>query len=148
MYDPGTRRGRRNLARRENAAALQAVVQQQTIQMESYQGPLPPPDDLARYDEIVPGGAERLFTLLEKQANHRMGLEKHVITWDVRRANLGTVFALIFGLAVLIVSYILIANGHEGPGVLALLVEFVTYGGIFVYSTETRRRERNQKARR
>ena len=36
----------------------------------SWSGPLPPPSVLQGYDNIVQGGAERLFTLVEKQQKH------------------------------------------------------------------------------
>jgi len=112
----------------------------------SYSGPLPLPADLERYDAIVPGMAERLRAKFEQQADHRMALENHVIRSDVRRGNWGLAAAFVFGLAVLAASVALILNGHEGAGTTALLVEFVTFGGLFLYGNETRRRERNKKA--
>ena len=63
----------------------------------------------------------------------------------MRRANWGLVAALIFGLAVLISSVVLILNGHESAGTIAIVVEFLIYGGAFLYGSETRRRERNRK---
>ena len=90
--------------------------------------------------------AERLLTKFEQQADHRMALEKHVIHADVTRANWGLVAGIVFGLAVLVASVVLILNGHEGPGLTALLADFLIYGGAFVYGNETRRRERNRKA--
>jgi hypothetical protein len=90
--------------------------------------------------------AERLLAKFEQQADHRMALENHVIRSDVRRGNWGLAAAFVFGLAVLAASVALILNGHEGAGTTALLVEFVTFGGLFLYGNETRRRERNKKA--
>jgi hypothetical protein len=89
--------------------------------------------------------AERLLTKFEQQADHRMSLERHVIQWDVRRSNAGLVAAFVFGVAVLVAAMILILNGHESAGVASIIVEFLVYGGVFVYGSETRRRERNRK---
>ena len=36
-----------------------------------YSGPLPEPEALAKYDQIVPGAAERILTMAEKEMQHR-----------------------------------------------------------------------------
>jgi hypothetical protein len=38
-------------------------------------GPLPHPQVLARYDEVVPGGAERIVKLAENQVKHRQTMQ-------------------------------------------------------------------------
>ena len=40
-----------------------------------FSGPLPPPEMLARYEEIVPGVAERIVVVVEEQHRHRMDIE-------------------------------------------------------------------------
>jgi hypothetical protein len=92
--------------------------------------------------------AERLLVKFEAQAEHRMTLEKHVIFWDVRRANAGLAAAFVFGILVLAAMVYLILNGHESVGLFGILIEFLTYGLVFLYGAETRRRERQQKAER
>jgi uncharacterized membrane protein len=141
------RRNRRRAAQRPLAPQQQATVQALQVQQTSFTGPLPPPDVLREYNAIVPGMAERLLVNLEKQSNHRMALEKHVLYWDVRRANAGLAAGLLFGLAVLVAAVFLILNGHESVGVGAIIGDFLVYGGAFVYGDVSRRRERNQKLR-
>jgi len=38
-------------------------------------GPLPPPDDLQRYNAILPGAAERILAMAEKQLEARLLIE-------------------------------------------------------------------------
>jgi hypothetical protein len=90
--------------------------------------------------------AERLLVAFETQGAHRMALEKHILHWDVRRANAGLVAGYTFGVAVLGASILFVMNGHEGPGVLGVVADFLTFGGAFLYGNITRRNERNQKA--
>lgn len=47
-------------------------------QME-FSGPLPPPQILGQYDEVLPGAAERILRMAEKQQDHRSwgGPERH-----------------------------------------------------------------------
>lgn len=117
------------------------------MQAAMYSGPLPPPSDLAQYDAIVPGMAERLLTKFEQQGAHRMSLETHVIHSDATRANWGLAAAFVFGLALLGASVYLIVNGYEMAGIVAIVTEFLTYGGLFLYGSETRRRERKEQRR-
>ncbi len=39
-------------------------------------GPLPPPEMLAQYEEILPGAAERILSMAERQAEHRQKMER------------------------------------------------------------------------
>ncbi|MBI5270151.1 MAG: DUF2335 domain-containing protein [Burkholderiales bacterium] len=36
------------------------------------QGPLPAPDDLAEYDRLLPGAADRIISMAEQEQQHRM----------------------------------------------------------------------------
>lgn len=49
-----------------------------------FSGPLPRPEDLEKYDNIVPGAAERILQMAEKEMQHRheedSKLSKNVIT--------------------------------------------------------------------
>ena len=120
---------------------MQAV---QTITARAF----PSPDELAQYDAIVPGMAERLLASVEKQQDHRMALETKVVGRDIRRADLGLLAGFIFGLLVFGGAVVLILNGHESIGAGAIIADFLVYGGAFLYSDRRRRDERGQKARR
>jgi Predicted membrane protein (DUF2335) len=37
-----------------------------------WSGPLPPPADLERIDQIIPGGADRLLCMAEREQTHRI----------------------------------------------------------------------------
>lgn len=65
----------------------------------TFQGPLPPAVELQGYNQIVPGAAERIIALAEKQAAHRMELEKHAVAEQLRQSARGQIFALIIGVA-------------------------------------------------
>ncbi len=45
----------------------------------SHSGPLPPPEDLAHYDAICPGAADRIITMAESNMEHRQSMEKTLI---------------------------------------------------------------------
>ncbi|GHT86243.1 hypothetical protein FACS1894137_11540 [Spirochaetia bacterium] len=45
-----------------------------------YSGPLPTSTEFAGYDKALPGAAERLLSMVEKEAEHRHESEREVIT--------------------------------------------------------------------
>lgn len=47
-----------------------------TVATSSFRGPLPPPDALARYEQISPGFADRIVALAEREAENRQQLER------------------------------------------------------------------------
>ena len=60
---------------------------------ETFLGPLPPPEILAQYEQILPGSAERIMVMAENQAEHRQSLEetvKTVIEGDSKRRTYGS----------------------------------------------------------
>lgn len=50
------------------------------IKLSFRSGPLPSPEDLERYNQIIPGGADRIMTRVEKQSTHRQELERTALT--------------------------------------------------------------------
>ena len=44
------------------------------VEFAHYSGPIPPPRLLQDYENIVPGLADRIMTLTEKQSSHRINL--------------------------------------------------------------------------
>ena len=73
------------------------TVQQSVMMQATWSAPLPPPELLARYNQIIPNGAERLFAIVEKQSAHRIDLESHVAREQVRQSGRGQIFALTIG---------------------------------------------------
>lgn len=123
---------------KENKVVLTEVSQ-------SFSGPLPPPDVLRQFDEVVPGAAERIIKMAEEQSAHRKELERKVINSDISRSKWGQVLGFIIAIAGLVVSAVVaiygnaFAGGIIGVGTLASLVS------VFMYGSRTRSRERGEK---
>lgn len=99
------------------------VIQQQSLSGRS--GPIPPPDDLARYDSIIPNGADRIMALAESQMTHRHRLEQDIVVAQVADARaerterlLGQIFALIIGLTAIVAGAIVAIKGQPWPGAI------------------------------
>ncbi len=67
------------------------------LQSQSYKGPLPPPVLFQRYEETLPGAAERIMLLTEREQAHRQEWERSAL--DAHRADSRRSQWLGFGLA-------------------------------------------------
>ncbi len=118
------------------------VTTQQTI---SFSGPLPHPSDLAKYEQITPGAAERIIKMAEEQAVHRQVLEKKVIDSGVDNSRKGLRYGLLIGLsgfaAVAYCAYL----GYQGLAGTIATIDLGSLVGVFVYGSNQRKNERIQK---
>lgn len=92
-------------------------------------GPLPPAEELARYDQCVERGAERLFKMAEIQSEHRRKLETATLRTRLCLAVFGQIFAFLLGVLGLGGGVWAVLKGHDWAGVTmsgAALVSLVT----------------------
>lgn len=111
----------------------------------SFSGPLPPPETLKAYDIVEPGLARRIFDLAERQAEHRMELEKAVVFGDGRRSWAGLVLGFIIACLFLGSSTYIIIEGHDLAGGLLAGGGLVSLVSVFIYGTNVRVQERTEK---
>ena len=97
-----------------------------------FRGPLPPPTLLRQYDDIAPNAAERILRMAERQAEHRIAIERG----DSRRATLGIIAGVIVALAALALPAYAFHLGQPITGLVGLL-GFIGVSA-FVYGTRKR----------
>jgi uncharacterized membrane protein len=96
-----------------------------------WRGPLPSPDVLHGYNQVVEGGAERVFRLAEAQAKHRRKIEnRDSFTEGFLRMG-GWLSGTIVSLVAVLGSFYLILNGHSITGFAALLASAGLLVGAF-----------------
>lgn len=99
----------------------------------SFRGPLPPPEVLAHYNDVIQNGAERIMKMAENQATHRMTLENQAITSQLSQSKKGQIFGFIIAVLLIGSSVFLAISGYEGLAkvlggttILGLVAIFVT----------------------
>lgn len=112
---------------------------------EEFAGPLPPPLYLDKYEQILPGAADRIITMAECQSKHRQEIENKVISSDVRNSQLGLIFAFILGLAGLGSGFYLIYSGKIIEGSIFGGITIVSLTSTFIYGSRQRRKEREAR---
>ncbi|PRD42089.1 hypothetical protein C5748_18210 [Phyllobacterium phragmitis] len=66
-----------------------------------WSGPLPPPQILEEFNNVVPNGAERIMAAWERETDHRHKMERRELTLVSTDAILGKICAFLFVLGAL-----------------------------------------------
>ena len=126
----------------------------------SWRGPLPPPDILRRYDELLPGAAERILVMSENAQQHEINLEREasdrenkvleladkVVSNDASQSRRGQWFAFVIALLGIVIGALLIAIDKAGFGLAVIFTPLAGLVGVFVYGTQARSAERRRNA--
>jgi uncharacterized membrane protein len=108
-------------------------------------GPLPPPEQLARYEDVYPGCARQIVELAQHQATHRQTLERTHLERSFNHQRLGSTFGFVLGLGGLVGGIFLVATGHAASGLTMFFSTVTTLVGTFVYGKERTIGERRQQ---
>ena len=110
---------------------LKQVVEE-VIQSE-FSGPIPPPSIINGYEEVVPGSADRIIRMAEKQSEHRQHMEEIMIKTEARDSLLGILFAFILGIGCIVASIVIVIAVPENAGAISgALIGMTGIGSIIV----------------
>ena len=113
----------------------------------SYSGPIPPPEALEKFNQIIPKGAHRILRMAEKQQAHRHALETKVITSEIRRSWGGLAAGLVMAIVIVSFSFVLVREGHDTAGTTLATATVVGLVATFLRGTTQRQQERAEKMR-
>lgn len=111
-----------------------------------FSGPLPPPELLERYNEVIPNGAERIMAMAERQSAHRESLEAQVIAGNIANQARGSLYAFILCLVALLGGFALIMMGKNAYGLVSIVTSVTALATVFVYARREQKKERVEKA--
>jgi uncharacterized membrane protein len=118
-----------------------------TTQSSSFSGPLPPPEMLKEYDNVLPGAADRIIKMAETQSDHRQKLESKVVSGEVVKSYLGMACGFVVAIAGMSIGGFLLNEGHTIGGSIFAGVPLTGLVTVFVVGATQRRKERETKAR-
>ena len=146
MSSKKNRQRRKEVQRAEALQQNQIQAQFVASQLSYWSGPTPSPEVLREYDTIVPGAAERIIAMAERQSAHRQNLENKAVDGGNSRAILGSVFGFVIGMAAVGGGIYLAVNGQETGGYAVMLTTVSTLAAVFVYGRRSARRELANKS--
>lgn len=96
---------------------------------EQFSGPIAHPRHLREYELIIPGSAERIIRMAEKQQDHNMEMERTIVSAQVSDQRRG----MQYGLAALIIDIAAaVGVGLWGDTVLAGMILGVGVAGVVI----------------
>jgi uncharacterized membrane protein len=96
--------------------------------------PLPPPSELAAYNEIIPQGADRLLKMVEAQSAHRINIESNVVNSQQGQESKGQFFGFIIGIVGLLCGSYVAICGQPLAGAGIAGTPLVGLVSVFLYS--------------
>ena len=115
---------------------------QVTIEASSWLGPLPPPGTLQSFDDVIPGSAERILAMAEKQANHRILMESKIVRGDFTLSYIGLAAGFVLSTMIILGGIYSISLGRDWVGGSLIGLTLVGLAGVFVYGSNSRRVQR------
>lgn len=68
--------------------------QNQIIAAEQFAGPIPHPETLRQYNEILPGAADRILAMAENESEHQKSMDKNAMDLKSRENKRGQYLAM------------------------------------------------------
>lgn len=119
------------------------------VSRQMYSGPVPHPDILRGYEQVLPGSADRILKLAEDEATHRRKMEEKALTSSCTDSRTGLWLGFIIVVVALVVSYGMVSSGYPSVGGVVGVGSLAGLAGTFVYGSrqtqaESRRREQHE----
>jgi len=121
------------------------TVQVAHVSQTRFSGPLPHPDILARYEQILQGAADRIIAMAEAQSRHRQELETKALDSDIKNSRTGLHYGLIIGLATILSGAACIIVGQQWGGIFLGGAGLTGLVGVFVYGSHEKKKERKNR---
>lgn len=120
-----------------------AQIKQQVIsaQASMSSGPLPQSQEFKRYNEVLPGSADRILKMAETEQSHRINLQikelQHRIDNDlaVKQINLKSISATLFENSLRIVCALMLCLVIVFVGAYAIFKGYPGYGATIITGT-------------
>jgi len=122
------------------------LVQIAASRISSFSGPLPPPEILQKYNEILPGAAERIIKMAESQHEHRLLLEKKVVESNTFSQRVGLILGFVIAMTAIVGGIWLSSSGKSGAGLTSIIAALAALVGVFIYGKIQQGKELTEKA--
>lgn len=96
-------------------------------------GELPSPEELAKYEKVIPGGAERILEIVETNARHTQESERKMVEAEAKLAKVRQIVEFVLALAAGVLGGILLLEGSELAGLIIILMDAAMVVGIAIY---------------
>ena len=119
----------------------QANEKREYIQLDAHyeraSGPIPPPKMMREYEDVLPGSADRIWSMAERE-------QERQIDYD----NRGLLFGFIVALILIALNAYVVSLGFAWQSVGVVIGSIASTAGTFIYSNHNRARRLELRERR
>lgn len=108
------------------------------VKRESWHGPLPAPENLAAFDQVLPGLAERIVRMAEEEGEHSRYVQRTAVNATVRLQYIGQAMAFALSSGALFVAYLLAMAGHDWVAGGLVATGFAGIASVFMNVARSR----------
>lgn len=101
------------------------------VRTETITGPFPPPDILEQYNQVLPGAAERIFSLTEREQQHRHDLQKKAINGALNKDRRGQWMGFGITVLVLFIACYFAYIGNSAFAMTLVTIDMVALAAVF-----------------
>jgi len=116
----------------DKSSEKSAIVETVETMAASFSGPLPPPEMLRAYDEVLPGSAKDFLATLKVEQAHRIGWENRISEAMIRQENQGQWFGFLIAVFAIVASVYLARHGNNLVAAILAGVTAVAFVGKFI----------------
>ncbi len=121
------------------------VLYVEHIEEQYYAGPIPHPEIIASYEQIVPGSGDRILAMSEQQQRHKMKVQEILVNAATQHEKLGMWRGFILALAIIASGTLVILSGFSVAGFALVTGPAIAIAGVFLYDRHSSRSEPRTK---
>lgn len=118
---------------RSNQGSIKRSVDTLRHVSEHFSGPIPPPHILEKYEAILPGAAERILAMAEKNSAHQIEIDKAIVDGKLKELSTGQKLGFYIAILALCAAVVCSIYGDSetarimgGSTIVGLVVAFLT----------------------
>lgn len=115
------------------------------VQQTQISGPIPAPEIIAGYERILPGSADRIIKMAEKEQEHRHGMERTNTKMTAAIIILGQFLGFTIGISGIVGGIYLVLHDKPITGFSIFFASLATLVGVFLYDTVKKRQSKPQQ---
>ncbi|MEO5916523.1 MAG: DUF2335 domain-containing protein [Luteolibacter sp.] len=112
-----------------------------------YSGPIPSPEMLGGFNDVMENGADRVMRMAEAQSAHRISIEAKTVASQNRQGECGQIFAMISVLALIAAGVWTTLEGHAGVGATVFGTTIVGVATAFILGKSSMKKDLAKKSK-
>lgn len=99
------------------------------------------PEDLAKYDQVVPGAAERIIRMAEEEMKHRHENDNRMARSIIRTTVISIVFAFLSVIILSLIVFFALYSGYDKVAGVIAVGSIAAVAGVFIFFKKSKDKE-------